>query len=309
MPSSRVPLPARPLLLAAALFFGLLSAGTAARADAFDDWLQGLRRDAAAKGISQATLTAALTGLRPMPDVLDKDRNQPEFTMTFAQYLPKVVSEKRVSDGRKLMQQYAPLLKRVAAAYGVQPRFIVALWAVESDYGRVTGDYPVIGSLATLAYGSSRPAMFRSEVIDALRIVDHGDVTPSGMTGSWAGAMGQCQFMPSSFLHYAVDFDGDGRRDIWTNEADVFASIANYLAHLHWRPDQTWGRAVRLPPGINPSLDRSQDREAPRANGRGWASATPTAAPCRRPSLRPPWSRPTGPRARPFWSMRTSRSS
>ena len=114
-------------------------------ADAFDDWLQGLRRDAAAQGISQATLTAALTGLRPMPDVLDKDRNQPEFTMTFAQYLPKVVSEKRVADGRKLMQQYAPLLKRVAAAYGVQPRFIVALWAVESDYGRVTGDYPVIG--------------------------------------------------------------------------------------------------------------------------------------------------------------------
>jgi membrane-bound lytic murein transglycosylase B len=252
--SSRVPLLGRALLLAATLFLGLFAAGTAARADAFDDWLQGLRQDAAAKGISQATLTAALTGMRPMPDVLDKDRNQPEFTMTFAQYLPKVVSEKRVSDGRKLMQQYAPLLKRVAAAYGVQPRFIVALWAVESDYGRVTGDYPVIGSLATLAYGSSRPAMFRTEVIDALRIVDHGDVTPSGMTGSWAGAMGQCQFMPSSFLHYAVDFDGDGRRNIWTNEADVFASIANYLAHLHWRPDQTWGRAVRLPPGINPAL-------------------------------------------------------
>jgi len=227
---------------------------TAARADGFDDWLQGLKRDAAAQGVSQPTLTAALNGLRPMPDVLDKDRNQPEFTMTFAQYLPKVVSEKRVADGRKLLQQYEPLLKRVAAAYGVQPRFIVALWAVESDYGRVTGDYPVIGSLATLAYGSSRPKMFRTEVIDALRIVDHGDVTVSGMTGSWAGAMGQCQFMPSSFLAYAVDFDGDGRRNIWTDEADVFASIANYLSHLHWRADQTWGRAVRLPPGINPGL-------------------------------------------------------
>jgi membrane-bound lytic murein transglycosylase B len=241
-------------MLAATLILGLLGAVPAARADAFEDWLQGLKRDAAAQGISQSTLAAALTGLHPMPDVLDKDRNQPEFTMTFAQYLPKVVSEKRVADGRKLMQQYAPLLKRVAAAYGVQPRFIVALWAVESDYGRVTGDYPVIGSLATLAYGSSRPAMFRTEVIDALRIVDHGDVTPSGMTGSWAGAMGQCQFMPSSFLRYAVDFDGDGRRNIWTDEADVFASIANYLAHLHWRPDQTWGRGVRLPSGFNAGL-------------------------------------------------------
>jgi membrane-bound lytic murein transglycosylase B len=254
MRSRRIPLPGRALMLAATLFLGALGAGTAARADAFDDWLRGLKRDAAAQGISEATLTAALTGLRPMPDVLDKDRNQPEFTMTFAQYLPKVVSEKRVADGRKLLQQYAPLLKRVAATYGVQPRFIVALWAVESDYGRVTGDYPVIGSLATLAYGSSRPAMFRAEVIDALKIVDHGDVTPSGMTGSWAGAMGQCQFMPSSFVRYAVDFDGDRRRNIWTDEADVFASIANYLTHLHWRPDQTWGRAVRLHPGFNPAL-------------------------------------------------------
>ena len=254
MPSSRVPPSGRRLVAVAALFLALLGVVTAARADGFDDWLQGLKRDAAAQGVSQPTLTAALNGLRPMPDVLDKDRNQPEFTMTFAQYLPKVVSEKRVADGRKLLQQYEPLLKRVAAAYGVQPRFIVALWAVESDYGRVTGDYPVIGSLATLAYGSSRPKMFRTEVIDALRIVDHGDVTVSGMTGSWAGAMGQCQFMPSSFLAYAVDFDGDGRRNIWTDEADVFASIANYLTHLHWRPDQTWGRAVRLPPGINPGL-------------------------------------------------------
>src|SRR5262249_55402882 len=160
-------------------------------------------------------------------------------TMTFAQYLPKVVSEKRVADGQAMMRLHGALLKQVGAAYGVQPRFIVALWAVESDYGRVMGGYSVVEALATLAYGSSRPAMFRSELLAALRIIDHGDVTPKGMTGSWAGAMGQCQFMPSSYLHYAVDFDGSGRRDIWTDEADVFASIANFLTKLRWRGDQT----------------------------------------------------------------------
>ena len=237
-----------------ALACALLFSAAAARADSFDDWLQGLRRDAGDAGVSKPTLDAALTGLRPMPDVLDKDRNQPEFTMTFAQYLPKVVSEKRVADGQQRMQQYDALLQKVGRAFGVQPRFIVALWAVESDYGRITGDYPVIGSLATLAYGSSRPAMFRRELIDALRVVQSGDVTAPRMTGSWAGAMGQCQFMPSSFLRYAVDFNGDGRRDIWTNEADVFASIANYLASLGWRADQTWGRPVRLPAKFNTKL-------------------------------------------------------
>ena len=241
------------LAFLAALISALLL-GRAAAADPFQDWLKGVRQDAAAKGISQQTLTAALAGLQPMADVLDKDRNQPEFTMTFAQYLPKVVSEKRVADGRARMQQYADLLKRVGAAYGVQPRFIVALWAAESDYGRVTGGYPVVGALATLAYGSTRPEMFRAELINALKIIDHGDVTPAAMTGSWAGAMGQCQFMPSSYLHYAVDFDGKGQRNIWTDEGDVFASIANYLTKLRWRADQTWGRQVRLPPGFDSKL-------------------------------------------------------
>ena len=236
-------------VLVSALLFG-----RAAAADPFEVWLNGLRQDAAAKGVSQQTLAAALAGLQPMADVLDKDRNQPEFTMTFQQYLPKVVSEKRVADGRARLQQYAELLKKVGAAYGVQPRFIVALWAVESDYGRVTGGYPVVGALATLAYGSTRPEMFRAELIDALRIIDHCDVTAAAMTGSWAGAMGQCQFMPSSFLRYAVDFDGKGQRNIWTDEGDVFASIANYLTRLHWRADQTWGRQVRLPPGFDAKL-------------------------------------------------------
>ena len=230
------------------LFVLFLAAPTGpAMADPFDDWLVGLRKEATTDGISQATLNAAFTNLRPIPEVLELDKKQPEFTLTFAQYLAKVVTDERVARGRALMAQYGPILNKVSAEFGVQPRFIVALWAVESDYGRVTGGYSVVASLATLAYGSSRKEFFRKELIEALRIVDQKNVTVAAMSGSWAGAMGQCQFMPSSFHRYAVDFDGDGRRDIWTSETDVFASIANYLSSLHWRHDQTWGRPVRLP--------------------------------------------------------------
>ena len=246
----------RGMLRLLALGLGLALAGLPApvRADGFDDWLLGLRREARAHGVSEATVDAAFAKLRPIPDVIEKDRHQPELTMTFAQYLAKVVTDDRVQRGRALLADYRPILLKVQASFGVQPRFIVALWALESDYGRITGGYPVVGALATLAYSGSRRSMFRHELLDALHILDEKDVTLAGMTGSWAGAMGQCQFMPSSFRRFAVDFDGGGRRDIWTNEADVFASIANYLTSLHWRPDQTWGREVRLPPGLDGKL-------------------------------------------------------
>jgi membrane-bound lytic murein transglycosylase B len=237
----------RPIFLASFfLLFASAFAGPAA-ADPFADWLSGLRKQAAAEGVSKPTLDAALNNLQPLPDVLDKDKNQPEFTLTFAQYLPKVVTDDRVTQGRSLMTQYAAILAKVSAEFGVQPRFIVALWAVESDYGKYTGGYSEIGALATLAYGSGRKDFFRKELLDALRIIDQGNISAPAMTGSWAGAMGQCQFMPSSFRRYAVDFDRDGRRDIWGSQADVFASIANYLASFHWRPEETWGREVRLP--------------------------------------------------------------
>jgi len=241
------------LQLALAGIGWLLSAATAS-ADSFDLWLARLRQQAAAEGVSQSALDLALQHLQQIPDVLAQERRQPEFTMTFAEYLPKVVSQKRIDEGRKMMDQYGKLLRRVGITFGVQPRFIVALWAVESDYGRVKGSYPVIRALATLAYASGRKDFFHKELIDALRIVDSRDVEVSEMTGSWAGAMGQCQFMPSSYLRYAIDFDGDGRRDIWTNKADVFASIANYLASLRWRAGQTWGREVLLPAGFDPKL-------------------------------------------------------
>ena len=220
----------------------------------FDTWLAGFRGEAAAAGISQPTIQSALSNVQPIQDVLDLENKQPEVKLTYAQYLTRTVTDQRVAQGRKLLAQYRPLLDKVSAAYGVQPQYIVALWGVESDYGRVTGGYPVIGALATLAYGSQRKDMFHSELIAALKILDEHDITPEAMTGSWAGAMGQCQFLPSSFLHYAVDFSGDGRRDIWTDQADVFASIANYLRNYGWLGNQSWGWAVRVPPNLNENM-------------------------------------------------------
>ncbi len=232
------------------------AAAPAAQAESagFPAWLAGLRQEAASRGISQQVMDEAFAGVTPDQKVLDLDKSQPEFTLTFAQYASRTVTAERIGRGRELLQQYGPLLDRIGARYGVQPPFIVALWGIESDYGRFTGGYSVISSLATLAYGSDRAEMFRAELIDALAILQQKDITPEAMTGSWAGAMGQCQFMPSSYLRYAVDYTGDGRRDIWSNEADVFASIANYLASHGWRADQTWGRPVRLPKGLSESL-------------------------------------------------------
>ncbi len=212
----------------------------------FAAFLAGVRAEAAAKGIGPAG-TRALDGLHPLDRVVALDRKQPEFTLTFAQYLAHVVSPRKVAEGRKMMAENRALLARIHRRYGVQPRFVVALWGIESDYGRLMGTFPIVGSLATLAWDGRRSAYFRGELLDALRILDQGHVQPDAMIGSWAGAMGQCQFMPSTFLKYAQDFDGDGRRDLWSDRADVLASAANYLSHLGWKGDETWGRAVRLP--------------------------------------------------------------
>lgn len=213
----------------------------------FGPWLEALKADALAAGISQRTLERALAGLEPDPEVIARDRRQPEFTQTAAQYLAARVSRTRIAKGREMMRRHRELLGAVEKAYGVQARFIVAIWGLETNYGRYTGDWSVVRSLATLAWDRRRSSYFRSELINALKILDAGHIEPEAMRGSWAGAMGQSQFMPSSFLRYAADFDGDGRRDIWTDPADVFASIANYLKQAGWRSDLTWGRPVRLP--------------------------------------------------------------
>jgi membrane-bound lytic murein transglycosylase B len=246
--------------LAAAVAIALAPAGASANPQDFSGWLDAVKDEARASGISEATISIALNGISPLPRVIELDRNQPESTLRFEEYLARIVSEKRVREGRALMAENAALLQRVAERYHVQPRFIVALWGVESDYGRLTGNFNVVAALATLAYDGRRSAYFRKELLQALRIVDQGHISPAAMTGSWAGAMGQNQFMPSSFLDFAVDFDGDGRRDIWSSRADVFASIANYLFTTGWNPAQSWGRQVRLPAGFDQSLITLEQR-------------------------------------------------
>lgn len=244
----------RALLCYLPILLTLALPAAAAESGAFEAWLAALRTEASGRGISAPVLDAALAEVEPIPRVLELDRKQPEFTLSFEEYLERVVPDRRARQGRRLLTQHRDLLKSVADRYHVQPRFIVALWGVETDFGRLTGGFPVVGALATLAWEGRRRAFFRGELLDALQILEEGHVTPAAMQGSWAGAMGQPQFMPSSFRRFAEDFDGDGRRDIWGTRADVFASAANYLARSGWRDDQTWGREVRLPRGFDRSL-------------------------------------------------------
>lgn len=226
----------------------------AAQSSDFQTFLKDLRQDARQRGISEHTLDATLTDIEPIGRVIELDRKQPEFTLTFDDYLGRTVSSARVAKGRALYEQHRELLERVGREFGVQPRFILALWGMETDFGRITGGFQVIPALATLAWDGRRSAFFRKELLDALTIVDQGHITPAKMIGSWAGAMGQPQFMPSSFVRYARDYDGDGRRDIWGTLPDVFASAANYLASNGWKGDQTWGRQVQLPSGFQTAL-------------------------------------------------------
>ena len=213
----------------------------------FDDWVVGVRAEAKTRGISDATLAKAFDGLEPLPVVIDRDRSQAEVVETLDHYLVQHVSAKVVQTARTKRVEYAELLERVSAKYGVPPGIIIAVWGLESNFGRFSGVRPTIQTLATLAYDPRRSALFREELFSALKILDSGDVEASALRGSWAGALGQPQFMPSSFLLYAQDFDGDGHRDIWTSTPDVFASIGAYVAAHGWVRDQPWGREVRVP--------------------------------------------------------------
>ena len=217
----------------------------------FQRWLEDLKQEAIGAGISRETVESALSGVSPIDRVLEKDRSQREFTLTFTRYLRSSVTETRVERARRLLKEHAPLLQRVQAQYGVQPRFLVSFWGLESNFGEYTGGFSVIGALATLAHDSRRSAFFRNELLNALKILDEGHISADRMSGSWAGAMGQLQFIPSTFVNFAVDFDGDGKRDIWNSLPDIFASAANYLSQEGWRGDETWGREVELPPGFD----------------------------------------------------------
>lgn len=213
----------------------------------FSKWLAEMRAEAKSKGISEATLAAAIDGIEPLPRVIELDRDQPEFTLTFQQYLQRVAPDSRVARGQRRLEENRELLEAVSEQYGVPPEQIVALWGIETDFGRVSGGFKVVPALATLAHDGRRSTYFRGELLQALRIIDGGHITADDMMGSWAGAMGQCQFMPSSFVNAAVDRDGDGRKDIWTTPADVFASAANLLKRNGWRRGEPWGLHVKLP--------------------------------------------------------------
>ena len=240
--------PSRRALLAAPLLAVPLGGGKAAAAESdFNGFLAALRRDAVAHGIRPATIDIAFRYIQYLPHVIELDQRQPEHKMTFDEYLAKVVTQKRLDDARRHLVDNWGLLQQVRTRFNVQPRFIVALWGVESDFGRTMGDYSVPAALATLAYEGRRGSLFRAELLSALRILDQGNIRVDNMVGSWAGAMGQCQFMPSTFLSYSVDFDGDGRRDIWNDRADVLGSIANYISRLGWHGNEGWGREVVVP--------------------------------------------------------------
>ncbi|MSP90088.1 MAG: lytic murein transglycosylase [Alphaproteobacteria bacterium] len=219
----------------------------------FATWLKDVRAEALKLGYKPAMLDAAFKGVQPIARVLELDRKQPEFTLTFDQYIERVVGVQRIRNGRNRLVEHSKLLDEVARKYRVPPRFILALWGIETDFGRITGNFPVIAALATLAYDGRRARFFRGELMQALKILDEGHIGAAEMRGSWAGAMGQNQFMPSSFNRFAVDFNGDGRRDIWTSLPDVFASIANYLAGSGWKADRNWGALVTLPDNFDPA--------------------------------------------------------
>jgi membrane-bound lytic murein transglycosylase B len=225
-------------------------AGAAETEADFAKWLEGVRVEARSKGISEKTIQAALKDIKPVERIIKRDRNQSEFKLTLATYLNRVVKKRNISRGRDLAQKHKALLEKVAAKYGVQPRVILAIWGIETRFGAVKANVPVIPSVATLAFDRRRSKYFRSQLFATLEMLDRGYIELENLLGSWAGAMGQPQFMPSSYMAYAQDFDGDGRRDIWKSTGDVFASIANYLAKHGWRPDQTWGRAVQIPAGL-----------------------------------------------------------
>lgn len=238
----------------AVILMSVMLPASFASADGFVEWMDLLREEAVSRGISEQTLDAALAGLQPLERVIELDRNQPEFKKTFQSYLKMTVSEFRIKKGRKMLEQHMALLKDVSAQYGVQPRFLVAIWGMETNFGTYMGGFAIINSLVTLAYDERRSKFFRAELMHALRIIDEGHITVQDMKGSWAGAMGQVQFMPSSFISFAVDGDNDGRKDLWNSLPDVFASASNYLSRYNWSGNWTWGREVLLPSGFDQEM-------------------------------------------------------
>ncbi len=232
-------------------------------------WLAAFRPRAQAAGIRAETLDSALRGIRNNTTVIKRDRNQSEFTKQIWEYLDSAASDARVANGRAAFAKNRKLLGEIEEEYGVDAHIVAAIWGLESAYGTFRGDIPMVEALATLAFDTRRGRFFEKQLIGALQIIQSGDVAPRSMTGSWAGAMGHTQFIPTSYLAYAVDFTGDGKRDIWSdNPGDALASTANYLAKFGWKKGQHWGVEVILPDGFDYTLAKRTNRKLPSA----WAA-------------------------------------
>ncbi len=243
----------------------LLIPAQAYAAQSFEQWLGELKQEALSKGISSQTVNTALNGIKPIPRVIELDRKQPEGRMSFGEYYTKVINQQRIDKGRQMYSKHRSELERAAQKHGVPAHYIVALWGIETNYGGNTGGFKVVPALATLAHDGRRSKFFRSELINALKILDAGHISSANMKGSWAGAMGQNQFMPSSFHAFAIDGNNDGKRNIWTSLPDVFASTANYLSKSGWKEDERWGREVKLPQGFPKSLTGLDTKKSTKA--------------------------------------------
>jgi membrane-bound lytic murein transglycosylase B len=242
---------------------------------AFADWLAGVRTDALARGIRPEIVDEALADIpEPVPVVLERDRAQAEAVFSLERYIARILTGKLVATGRERFAANRPLITEVGNAYGVDPYIIAGIWGMESNFGRFSGVRPTISALATLAWDPRRATFFRGELFDALEILNRGDIDFAHMKGSWAGAMGQLQFMPSSYLDFAEDYDGDGLRDIWSTPADVFASIANYLDGHGWTAGASWGREVK----VSPTAARTIVNEVARRDGTCRATREMTVA-------------------------------
>jgi len=229
--------------------------------DPFSIWLQDVRQEAKTRGISDKVIGEALANIKPMRRIIDRDRNQAEFKLTLSTYSKRVISQKNIKIGKNKAKLLADTLEAVEKRFKVQRRFILSIWGIETRFGLVQANVPVIPAVATLAFDKRRSKYFRAQVFSVLEMLEKGYIDLENLKGSWAGAMGQPQFMPSSYLAYAADFDGDGRRDIWNNTGDVLASIANYLSKHGWNNTMTWGRAVSVP-SSTPDWDSQLSRRA-----------------------------------------------
>lgn len=244
----------------------------------FEQYLVKLKQEALAKGFEQTLIDESFAHAVFHQRAVKADRSQPEKVETLDSYLPKRLPEWKIKRARAMYKEHQELLSKVAAEYGVQARFIIALWGLETNFGKIMGNYNVVSALSTLAYEGRREAFFKKQLWAALTILKEGHIDSASMKGSWAGAMGQNQFMPTSFVAYAVDGDGDGKKDIWGNQADVFASMANYLKNEGWNDALTWGRQVKLPSDFDTSLAIPQKTGGRKNWLKAWAKSEKTLA-------------------------------